>query len=96
MEQIRLKNGSEEAKVLVTVTSINVNNLLKTNPIAFFELVSLCRDPQHKPFGNTSQILADLSLMEPGGTVHQSIRNIVLSGSQGEGLDMVWTSPVAQ
>ena len=96
METIKLKNGSEEAKGLVAVTSLRVGNLINTNPMAFFELVRVCRDPSHRPFGNTAQVLSGFSLMEPGGTVPQSIRNIVLSGAQGDGMDMAWDDPVAR
>jgi hypothetical protein len=91
---MKLKNGSEELDGLVGVTMMSVRRLTQTHPIAFYELVMLCRDPKHKLFGNTGQALNDLSLVT-NGQVHDSIRNIVLSAIEGEGMDMTLVSPVA-
>ena len=87
-EVIKLKNGSEEAKGLVTITMLSLESLLKENPIAFYEFTMKCRDRQHTLFGNTEEVLRDLALLEQRGSVHESIRNIVLSAVEGEGLDM--------
>jgi len=93
MKTLVLKNGSEEAEPLVKVTMMSLRNLMETNLIAFYELVCLCRDGKHQLFGNTGEVLGKFSLVS-NGQVHDSIRNIVLSAAEGEGLDMRLTNPV--
>lgn len=67
---------------------LSLQSLIEDEPIAFYELVMLCRNPSHEPFGNTGQKLVDRMLVEQDGQPHSSIRNIVLSATVGEGLDM--------
>lgn len=91
---VKLKNGSVEAKFVVVATMMSLDSLLQDNPGAFYELVTKCRDPKHKMFGNTKSICEHRALMN-GDIVHGSIRNIVLSAVEGDGLDMGLTSPYA-
>jgi hypothetical protein len=94
-EMAKLKNGTEVPKNLAVTVSISVEKLFDKSPIAAYELVMLCRDANHRPFGKTGKDLQDLALMDPSGRVHQAIRDIVLSGASGEGLGMTWTNPIA-
>lgn len=94
MDMLKLKNGSEEFPALVKVTWMSMMDLLESHPIALVELVSLCRDRDHELFGNTAVELQGLALVDPGGSVHRSIRNIVLSAVEGEGLEMRLISPL--
>lgn len=93
METVILKNNTEEAKVLVQATMVSLDDLVNTNPIAAYELVDLCKDASHKPFGNTGSILEDLSLVD-NGKVHEYIKNVVLSAFEGEGIDLHLTNPL--
>lgn len=93
MEQVRLKNGAKEAEVIVKVVMISLDNLVVSNPVAAYELVEMCKDRTHKPFGNTSTVLKEFALITDDG-VHDSIRNIVLSAFVGDGLDMHLEYPV--
>lgn len=95
LKPIRLKNGSEEPNLLVNFISNRLAKLLNENPIPFYELVSLCRNPSHELYEVSGEVLKSQRFVEPDGTVTESIRNIVLSGAVGERLDMMWTSPVA-
>ncbi len=81
---------------LVNVTMMSLRDLMQKNPIAFYELVMKCRNHNHKFFGNAGDVLKGLSLVETGGSIHDSIRNIVLSAAKGDGLDMSLGSPVRQ
>ena len=92
---VKLKNGSEEAEPLVRVTIMSLRMLMESDPIAFYELFELCKDRNHKMFGNAGEKLAKLGLVGAAGHVHDSIRNIVLSAVEGEGLDMCLVSPIA-
>jgi hypothetical protein len=93
MKTVQLAHG-EEVVVLVKVTLLSLDHLIKDNPIGFYELVMKCRDPQHSIWGDQQGKLQELSLVQPDGRVHQSIRNVVLSSVQGDGLEMVLTSPL--
>ncbi len=95
MDMLKLKNGSEECVPLVNTTVMSVRHLMESNPIAFVELVLLCRDRNHELFGNTAVDLQGLALVGRDGFVHDSIRNIVLSAVEGEGLEMKLISPLA-
>jgi len=94
---IRLKNGSEELSTLVAVIMMSLKNLIERDPISFFELVSKARDPNHEVFSkHQTDVLVGLSLMEPGGTLHNSVRNVTLSAVTGDDLDMTLGDPVAR
>lgn len=95
MDVTKLKNGREEATVLVTVTMATLKHLMKTKPIVLFEFVSKCRDSAHELFGCSGADLKALSLIDEGGTPHNSVKNIVLSAIEGEGLEMTIGDPRA-
>ena len=96
MTTLKLKNSSEEAEPLVRVTMMSLRSLAESDPIVFYELVELCRDPKHELFGNAGDALKRLSLVQgDGNSVHQSIRNVVLSAAVGEGLALELANPVA-
>ena len=95
METVTLKNGAVEAKPLVAVTLMSLEHLINSDPIAFYELVMVCRDKDHKPFGDTREKLETSGLWQAHEPrPHESIRNVVLSAVTGDGLDMVLGAPV--
>jgi len=94
METVVLKNDAEELKSLVIATMMSLEFLMKEQPIVFYELVMKCRDHNHRFFGNTGEDLEKLALVQPGGSVHDSICNIVLSATNGNGLKMTLGSPI--
>ena len=98
IETVKLKNGTEEARPMVAVTMFALNGLMEEGKvIVLYELVQLCRNRDHVPWGKTGEDLKALSLIEnrDGWHVHDSIRNIVLSAAKGEGLEMSIGNPVA-
>lgn len=95
-ETVPLKNGTHEMRALVVVTMASLDRLVTKEPMGLYELVEVCRDLTHKPWGNTGVALKELALLDPAGRVHESIRNIVLSATTGEGLDMTLGSPVEE
>ncbi len=96
MKVLKLRNGSEEAPPLVSVTMVSLERLFQEKPIVAYELRELCKNPAHKLFGKAGDDLKALNLVQPDGRVHDSIRNIVLSAFEGEGLEMHMVSPVAK
>ena len=93
MQTIVLKNGATEAVSLVNVTMMSINHLLSSKPMAFYELVEVCLDKKHKIFGNLSDDLIGLALLQNDGQPHGSIKNIVLSAVTGDGLAMTLEDP---
>lgn len=94
METIRLKNGTEEVESLVVVTMLSLEHLMDERPLALYDLVMMCRDSSYEPFGDNGDHLKDLRLIDQDGSVHSSVRNIILSATDGNGMDMVLQSPV--
>jgi hypothetical protein len=99
MEMVKLKNGTEEAKHLVTTVMMSINGLAKQGlpgMLAVYDLAEVCKGKGYRPFGDNMKKLQGLALLDQSGKPHDSIRNIVLSAVQGEGLDMTIGSPVAK
>lgn len=94
---VKLKNGSEEVSQLIPITMMALRRLMDEGKfIVVYELIQMCRDRNHKPWGETGADLKALSLaseFDGTWTVHKSIRNIVLSAVSGEGLDMTISDP---
>jgi hypothetical protein len=91
---VTLKNGSQELSSLVQMTMLSLRLLFEENPIVAYELCELCKNPGHRIFGDCGAKLVQLGLLQQGGAVHGSIRNIVLSAISGEGLEMTLGSPL--
>lgn len=98
MEEVLLKNGTKEAKVLVDVVMLSVRNLLNSGIsgiTALYDLVQICRNnPNYQKFGNNEETLKKLSLLQDDGKPHSSVRNIILSSVSGDGINMAFESPV--
>lgn len=85
LEVVKLKNGAEEAKVLVAGHWLAFKTLQEQHSIAMYELVELCRDPDHELFANAGEVLQGFAMVKMNGSkgvVHDSTRNIVLSASE--------------
>lgn len=96
MGLVTLKNGKQEAEALVTIVMMSLNKLLKERPMSVYELVMKCRDNNHQFFGDTAKDLLNLALLQKDLSVHSSIRNIILSAVEGEGLNMIFKSPISK
>lgn len=96
-----LKNGTTEAESLVAVVMMSLRRLADKHPMVLIDLASRCRDNSYEWFGDGEQVCRDLKLVEPenpynseaGGTIHQSIKNIVVSAIEGDGFEMKLGSP---
>ncbi len=96
-KMVKLKNGAEEVMPLVALTVMRLERLLKDAPMALYELAEMARDREHKPWGKTGDEFLGLATPNDDGTyaMHDSIRSIVVSAAEGEGLDMRLVNPVA-
>lgn len=96
MKPVKLRNGGEEADVLVAATMASVRGLLRSNPVAFYELVMKARDARHRFWSDSiRRDLADLGLVDSEGRVHRSVANVVVSAVTGDGLAMTLGDPRA-
>jgi len=95
MHTVLLKNGIKEAEPLVRVMMYLVlPDLLKNHPTAFYDLVMRCRDKSYKFFGNNEKLLKDKNIVDTDGSIHSSIKNIVLCAIEGEGIEMRLVNPL--
>lgn len=94
LKTVKLKNGAEEAKGLVNITFMILQDLSKKNPILLYELVKKCRDRSHRFFGNTGETLRSMELVQSDHSIHSSIKHIVLSSVEGEGMEMRLVRPI--
>lgn len=94
METVILKNGTEEVATLVALTTSILLSLLEERPLILYDLVMKCRDRDYQFFGNNEEHLKSLKLIDRDGSIHGSIRNIVLSAAKGDGLDLIIKSPI--
>lgn len=101
---VKLKNGSEEFEPLVKTTMLVLEKMFEfredkpLGSLLFYELVEFCKDSNHKFFGNMGKDLEELTLLtvvsEGKYQVHGSIKNVVLSAAEGEGLDLCLVNPM--
>lgn len=82
-------------KELVRVVAASFQNLFITKPTIAYELVMLARNTQHEFFDKGwEKECEELNFLEPGGTMHDSVRNILVSMAEGEELEMRLISPL--
>lgn len=90
---VTLRTGEQHHEGLVRVTMLSLSELMKSNPIAFYEFVELCRDSEHRLFGNTKEVLEGLHLLEGDGQPHDATREIALAATEGDGLELTLRDP---
>lgn len=95
VEIVKLKNGTEEALILVAGTMMTLETFMKEQPSVLDQLLKVCENPEHKPIGDIGEVLEYWSMIQADGKVHDSVRNIVLSAVRRDGLDLIVESPVA-
>lgn len=93
LEEVVLRNGERLPEVLVRAVWMNIKLLVDTEPMAFLYLIEKAKDPDYELSSNTIEKLKRLGFLE-SGVMHQSVRAIVLSTVEGEGLDTKLVYPV--
>ena len=91
---VMLRTGEEVPTQIVNIVMLSLKTLAKQNPIAFYELVAISRNPRHKLFGNAGEVLRGLNLIEADGQPHDATRLIVLAAAEGNGFELKLVSPV--
>lgn len=91
-----LRTGKEMLSALVGAVMLSLEELIEKNPIAFYELVQLVRNPNHQLFGNAGDILRKFNFIEIGGQPHDMTRQIILAATEGEGLNLKLVPPICK
>lgn len=78
---------------------------MKTKPLVIYELAELAKDRNHVVWGSLGEDACSLGLLQHTGVepksapgayqLHDSIRNILLNATEGEGLELRLVSPIA-
>lgn len=98
MSDITLRNGGTAPAAIVRTTDLTLSHLMGTDPIALIELASAARDPEHVLFGKTGAKLIELAMIEGVDSQGRALmrpymRDIILSATHGEGLEIGLRSP---
>jgi hypothetical protein len=80
---------------MVSVVWVALQDLLAANSVAFYEFVQLCRNREHKLFGNTAEVLGTRGWINDGQP-HDATRSIVLASVEGDDLAMHLVSPLPE
>lgn len=92
---VTLRTGVEMPDALVRAVNRALARLKNTNPIALYEAVEMARDPSHVPFGKTGDVLRELYLLEPDGSMHGATRDAIRALTEADGFDVRLVSPYA-
>lgn len=93
MKEIVLKNGTRELEPAVKVIMFAIRELLKRQPLVFYDLAMRCRDRNYKMWDASESDLKNLSLLQFDGQPPGTTRNIILSAVEGDGADMHIVNP---
>lgn len=73
---------------LVKVVYLSLRETLRDNPVAFYELVTLARNPDHELFGSAGEYLRKRALLDAPNNIQTTCKRIVLAATHGDGLEM--------
>lgn len=93
MNNVKLKNGTEMLEGPARGMYAILLRLFEREVIVFVELVARCRDKNHEFFGGTGERLAELKILDHTGQPHGLVKDIILSGVEGEDLAMSFGPP---
>jgi hypothetical protein len=94
MEMSLLKIGKSVPKPVAMTTMVALRQIAENDPLAFYELVELCKDSNHQIWGDTDK-LKGLSLLQSDGRVRDDVKEVILSAAEGEGMELSLGSPFA-
>jgi hypothetical protein len=101
LEMVLLHNGAQEPLASVRTTFMALENLWSgglTGQMAAYDLQAIAAgspDARHVD-AKTKKLLIDHALLTADGSIHSTVKNVVLSSLHGEGGDFSLRRPVAQ
>jgi hypothetical protein len=81
--EITLTNGAVENLGAVKATLLSLH-VMKNDPITFYDVAELARDPTYKIFEKPKQMMQDFHFINSMGKMHDTIRNVILCAVKGE------------
>lgn len=95
-QTVTLKSGAVEFRPAVEIIMGMLQDMNNSLPgaLAFHDLVMRCRDKSYPIAVAQLETLEATSLMT-NGWIHETVRAVVLSGVEGDGIDMKLVSPYA-
>ncbi|MDB5265659.1 MAG: hypothetical protein JWM39_372 [Parcubacteria group bacterium] len=97
MEMLELKDSSSEPKPIVLAVMMSTQMLWEsgiTGMCHVVELVNRCHDSHCAIDSSSEERLKELELLQKDGSVHSSVRAIMLSAAIGKGVHMKFGSPL--
>lgn len=95
---VNLKNGTQSPEAVVAVVHVGLTGLLKQGipgVLALYDLTNAARIDGGKVTDSQAlKILAELSLVNEDGTMHDEVKNVVINSIEGEGMKMHIVSPL--
>ena len=95
---VKLKNGSSEPGASVGTSMLTLKDLWGSGIdgiCAVSDLYERCRNPSHSIAAGELKTLKTVGLVKEDGSVHATIRNVVLSAISGDGADLELGEPAA-
>jgi hypothetical protein len=100
IETVTLRNGKEAQAPAVSAVFVALRRLFETDALAFYELVTACRDSSHvifsEPIAATLTSFALLESVNADGTarIHDLTRDVVVASVEGSDFEMRLRWPV--
>lgn len=97
-DYVPLKNGANVKVSKVNEVMRHLSDFIKEDASGFIEFVAQCRFPDEKILqsGNLPLQAIFRNLVYKNGDIPDEVRNIVLSGVQGIGINIHLVSPIAE
>lgn len=96
IELIELRNGRRVPEAVMATTLIAAETIAenRAHMVPFIELVTMAKDPDHQPFGNSGQVLESYGLLE-GGRMHRYTRDVIDAAYEIQGIEVIKHNPRA-
>ncbi len=90
---IKLKNGTSEISFLVDAIMKNLQKLPSFNPTYTYDLVHHCIEENYDLSEGEIKYFRTIGFISPNGEVIKSVRNVVQSSYNGNGLLVYFNDP---
>lgn len=90
LRYVTLHTGREVPWAAVRTTRVAVVLLLHQGHLpAAHELLEMCHNPDHVPSGDNAAVLEQVGLLDEGGRLQETVRDVVAAMFRGNGATLV-------
>ena len=93
-KMVLLKTGKYVPDTMIFGTWLDLRREIQESPLGIFELVKCCQDRKYRFPEKFLEEFANVGLVLPEGIPQSDVREIVLASVEGEGMEMVFHSPL--